>query len=174
VNAGIFTIAPLPPALAQRVHDIQRAHDARLANLRGPHVTVTGSSGMGPIAPTTPVEALREAIEPIARTTPPIRVRFGRPERFPGTDIVVLPLDPHGPLRTLYERIATSGLTHDRARFPFTPHCTLNLYATLTPQALRSLMGVREEEPFVIDRVEMHFTRDPQPGRKLLELPLTG
>lgn len=174
MNAGIFTIAQLPPAIAERVSAIQRAHDPRLARLRGPHITITGSSGMGPIAPTTPLEELRRALEPIARATAPIPARFGRPERFPGTDIVVLPLDPHGPLRTLYERIAASGLPHGRARFPFTPHCTLSLYATLAPPARKALLMAREDEPFVIDRIEMHYTRDPQPGRKLLELGLTG
>ena len=52
------------------------------------------------------------------------------------TQIVVLPLDPHGPLRTLHERIKMSGLRAARPRFYFTPHVTLNLYRELPPELL--------------------------------------
>lgn len=90
------------------------------------------------------------------------------------TNIVVLPIDPHGPIRTLYERIASSGLHHERARFPFTPHLTLNFYATLTPVKLDALCAFRVRELFVIDRIQLHYTREPQPSRKLVELKLRG
>jgi 2'-5' RNA ligase len=82
---------------------------------------------MGPIAPDTPREELDATLGAIAAETAPITLRFGRPTRFMQTQIVVLPLDPHGPLRALHERIKTSGLRAARPRFYFTPHVTLNL-----------------------------------------------
>jgi len=84
----------------------------------------------------------------------------------------VLPLDPHGPLRILHDRIVTSGLPFQRARFTFSPHCTLSLYPSLTAETERELMSIRVREPVLIDRIVVYQTLDPQPSRKLLELPL--
>ena len=172
--AGIFIISELEGALREQVLAIQRRHDPKLANSAPPHVTITGSSGVGPLPMDVSVTRLREALEPIAESTEPIVARFGPPTRFMQTQIVVLPLDPHGPLRTLHERIATSGLPFTRARFFFTPHCTLSLHQTLTPSAVRELLAVRIHEPVVMSRIQVYRTNDPLPSRKLLELELTG
>jgi hypothetical protein len=90
------------------------------------------------------------------------------------TNIIVLPLDPHGPLRMLHDRIITSGLPFTRARYTFSPHSTLSLYQSLDAKAIRELLKTRIPEPFVIGAIQLYHTRDPQPSRKLLELPLTG
>lgn len=174
IRAGIFTLAELSGGIGEQVRAIQRLHDPKLALGRTPHITITGSSGIGPFDPTTPVAELRRVLTPITDSTPPISVHFGAPHRFMQTNIVVLPIAPHGPIRALYERIAASGLHHERARFPFTPHCTLNFFATLTPAKLEALCAVRIGELFVIDRIQLHYTREPQPSRKLLELRLRG
>ncbi len=93
--------------------------------------------------------------------------------RFMQSEIVVLPLDPHGPLRILHDRIATSGLPFLRARFTFSPHCTLSLYPTLTRDTERELLAVRIRDNAQIDRITVYQTLDPQPSKKLLELPLS-
>jgi hypothetical protein len=101
-------------------------------------------------------------------------VSFQAPQRFMQTDIVVLPIAPHGPLRLLHDRILKSGLPFMRARYTFSPHTTLSLYQSLDAKAIRELLNTRLPEPFVIDAIQVYHTRDPQPSRKLLELPLTG
>jgi hypothetical protein len=88
------------------------------------------------------------------------------------TDIVVLPMDPHGPLRTLHERIARSGLPFVRSRFLFTPHVTLSFYPALTPARERELLACRVDAPAVVDRLQVVLTRDPQPNVTLFDLPL--
>ena len=90
------------------------------------------------------------------------------------TDIISLPLDPHGPLRALHERLARSGLPFKRSRFLFSPHCTLTFYPTLTPRHERELLAVRVTAPAIIDTLQVYLTRDPQPSALLLRLPLTG
>ena len=171
---GIFIIASIGPEATARIAAIQREFDPKLAATSPPHVTIAGSSGVGPIVPTTTVEELRRALEPIAATTPPLVLPFGPPIRFMQTTIIVLPLDPHGPLRVLHDRIASSGLRFERARFTFTPHCTLSFYPTHPPETLRRLHAIRVKEPAVIDRISVQHTMDPQPSRTLLELDLTG
>ena len=171
---GFFNITELTGTPREIVRVAQEQIDRRLANTSVPHVTITGSSGVGPIPLNVPVAQIEEALAPIAETTAPITARLGVPMRFMQTDIIVLPLDPHGPLRTLHERIASSGLPFLQARFPFTPHATLSFYVTLDAAQRRELLAVRVEEPVIIDRLQCYRTVDPLPARKVLELQLTG
>jgi 2'-5' RNA ligase len=95
-----------------------------------------------------------------------------RPHRFMQTDIVVLPIDPHGPIRALYERIAASGLRFANSKHTFTPHVTLSFYRTLEPGDARRLLAMRIEEPLRITSLRCSLTDDPMPPRTLLELTL--
>jgi hypothetical protein len=174
VKSGIFVIAPVGGDVGARIAEVQARYDPRLARLGPPHVTLAGSSGIGPIAPELTINELRAGLAPIAESTPPITLRFGRPTRFMQTEIVVLPLDPHGPLRTLHERIKTSGLRAAPPRFFYTPHATLSLYREQPPEALRELLRLRFDEPFTIDTIEAHLTRDTGESRELIRLALTG
>ena len=171
---GIFVLCELGGPLGDEIRRVQQRFDPKLARETPPHVTLAGSSGVGPIVPSTPVERIRDALAPIAVTTPPLELPVEPPHRFMQTNIVVLPLDPHGPLRRLHDRIARSGLTFARAKFTFTPHATLSFYPTLSREAFRELLAMRFDEPLCLDRMTVYHTRDPQPAVKLLELPFDG
>lgn len=171
---GIFVTAELDGLLGERIRAVQQRWDPKLAKELPPHVTLIGSSGAGPIAPDTPVDALRAAIEPITRATPPLDLTFGPPQRFIGREIVVLPLAPHGPLRALHEALKGSGIRYETARWPFTPHATLNFYATLTPESLAALLAVREPDPWRLHTLRVYHTRDGAKPRLLFDAPLGG
>jgi 2'-5' RNA ligase len=171
---GIFILTELPPEIAEQVRAINERYDPKLSRYKPPHLTLTGSSGAGPIPPSTTVEEMREKLEPIARDTAPITLSFQAAQRFMQTNILVLPVDSHGPLRILHDRIVASGLHFTRARYTFSPHATLSLYQSLDAKSIRELLKTRIPEPFVLNAIQLYHTRDPQPSRKLLELPLTG
>jgi hypothetical protein len=171
---GIFMIAELGGDAGDRIREINEKYDPRLARYKAPHLTITGSSGVGPLPASVTMTELWEKLAPIASDTAPLALRFGPPMRFMQTEIVVLPLDPHGPLRVFHDRVASSGLPFQRARFTFSPHCTLSLYPTLSRETARELLAIRVTEPVVIDRVILYQTLDPQPSKKLLELPFSG
>ena len=171
---GIFILAELPGDIGERVRALNERYDLKLARYKPPHITLTGSSGAGPIPPSTDVEEMREKLEPIAADTAPITLSFRPAQRFMQTDIIVLPIDPHGPIRVLHDRLVRSGLPFTRARYTFSPHCTLSLYPSLDPQSIRELLSTRMPEPFVISAIQLYHTRDPQPSRKLLELSLAS
>ena len=171
---GIFIIAELAGEAGRVIRDINTRYDPKLARSKPPHVTITGSSGVGPIAGDTTKTELWDKLAPITSSTQPMKLRFGPPMRFMQSEIVVLPLDPHGPLRVFHDRIATSGLSFQRALFTFSPHCTLSLYPTLTRDVAKELLSVRINDVAIIDRIVVYQTLDPQPSRKLLDLPLSG
>lgn len=171
---GIFIIAELAGEAGEQIKAINERFDPRLARYKAPHVTITGSSGVGPIPATVTAEEIREKLAPVAASIAPMSLRFGPPMRFMQTEIVVLPLDPHGQLRVLHDRLAGSSLPFGRARFTFSPHCTLSLYPTLSDETARELLSLRVLTPAVVDRIQVFQTLDPQPSRKLVELMLTG
>jgi 2'-5' RNA ligase len=170
--AGIFVLVMLRGRVAEVVRELQLRFDRKLAALAPPHITVIGSSGAGPIAPSVSTARLRSALEPVARATEPMLLKLGRPIRFIQTDTIALPLDPHGPLRDLHNRIRASGLPMAHSRHAFTPHVTLSLYPSQPRDALEELLRVRIEEPVIVDHIVCSLTREPEPPRPLLELPL--
>jgi len=174
MKSGIIVIAPLEPPLRERILDLQRRFDPKLAAVQTPHLTVAGSSGMGAISTKTTPDELRTVLEPIVRTTPPMSLRFEAPMRFMQTNVVVLPLDPHGVIRELHDRIKASGLLYEHPRFTFTPHVTLSFFPEPTPENLRAMMAVRIAEPVVLRRIQCHETLDLTRTRLLLDLELTG
>ena len=84
---GIFILAELPGEIAERVRAINERYDPKLARYKPPHITLTGSSGAGPIPPSTSVEEMRERLEPITTEIAPITLSFQEPRRFMQTDM---------------------------------------------------------------------------------------
>jgi 2'-5' RNA ligase len=169
-RAGIFVLAPLAGPAAAIIHELQERHDPKLAAAFPPHITLAGSSGVGPIRAGTSRDALERALGPIVETTEPLTLPLGRPQRFMQTDIISLPLDPHGPIRVLHDRIAQSGLVFGPVRYTFTPHVTLNLYRTLTAAAQRALFAVNVSEPARLDRLTLSLPDEAGRPRGFLEL----
>jgi 2'-5' RNA ligase len=174
VKSGIVILAELSGPVADRIHEIQREFDPRMASELPPHVTLTGSSGMGPIPGSTTPEELRKYLDPIAATTAPFTVTFQPPMKFMQSVVVVLPIDPHGPIRQLHERVKMSGLPYDPPRFAFTPHCTLSFYPELPREKLRNLLSLRIEEPVLIDRLAAFKAVTLTRAENILEIPLSG
>lgn len=174
MKPGIVVLAELDDALGERILEIQRRFDPRLASSLPPHVTITGSSGMGPIAPDTPLSELRARLEEVAAATPPMTLAFSPPMRFMQSQVVVLPLDPHGPIRELHDRLLRSGLRYEQPRFTFTPHVTLNLFRELPEDELRELLRVRVPEPVHIGSIAAYKTVGMTGTKKVATAPLTG
>jgi 2'-5' RNA ligase len=174
VKPGIIIMSELHGPLADRLREIQEKFDPRMAAELPPHITVTGSSGMGPISPATTNEELRRALEPIAATTAPITVVLQPPVQFMQSNVVTMQIDPNGPIRALHERIKLSGLSYEQPRFTFTPHLTLSFYPELSRTRLRELTMFRVDEPVLIRSIQAYRALDLVRTVKVLDLTLAG
>jgi 2'-5' RNA ligase len=174
VKPGVVVMSRLTGELADRVHAVQKRFDPRMAAELPPHVTITGSSGMGPITPETTDEELRQALEPVASACAPFSVQLQPPTRFMQSTVVVMQIDPNGPIRALHEQIKQSGLRYEQPRFTFTPHVTLSFYPELTRDRLRDLHRVRFSQPVLIDSIQAYRATTLTTTIKVLDLPLTG
>ena len=171
-KTGIFILVNLQGDLAETVHAVQEKFDPRMARFAPPHFTLIGSSGAGPIAAATPVSRLREVLEPIAHSTAPLTLHLERAVRYMNTNTFALPLDPHGALRALHDRIKRSGLPFARSRHAFTPHVTLSHYRTPTVAEAKQLLSMRMDQPFIVDHLHVSLTEELKPPRELFELDL--
>jgi 2'-5' RNA ligase len=174
MKPGIVVMSELKGEIAEWLLAIQRQYDPRLANELPPHITITGSSGMGPISPSTTDAELRSALDGVAVSTPPFECRLEPPMRFMQSTVVVMAIDPNGPIRALHERIKASGMTYEPPRFTFTPHCTLSFYPELPRERLRELLRVRFDEPVVIDSIQAYRAVTLTRTNKVLDLALSG
>ncbi|HXT16771.1 MAG TPA: 2'-5' RNA ligase family protein [Gemmatimonadaceae bacterium] len=172
MKPGLIIMAELRGEIAERVHAIQQQFDPRMAAELPPHITITGSSGMGPIAPDTGDDQVRSALEPIAAGTAPIVARLEPPMRFMQSPVVVMTIDPNGPIRALHEKIKLSGLSYEQPRFTFTPHLTLSFYPELARDRLRELLRFRIAEPILIDSIQAYRAIDLTRTVKVVDLPL--
>ena len=131
---------------------------------------------MGPISVRTDPELLREALAPVAADTAPMMLRFDPPMRFMQSNVVVLPLDPHGPLRSLHERlvdrIRAARIVAEPARFTFTPHCTLSFYRELPAATLKEVLAVRIDGEVRVERVHAYRAMNPTRTEELFALDL--
>jgi 2'-5' RNA ligase len=146
----------------------------RMAAELPPHITITGSSGMGPFPPETTDDAIRAVLENVARHTAPFTVRFEPPMQFMQSTVVVMPLDPNGPIRALHERIKSGGLLFEQPRFTFTPHLTLSFYPQLPRERLRELLRLRIADLVTIDSIQAYRATDLTRTQRVIDLPLGG
>jgi 2'-5' RNA ligase len=174
MKPGIIVMSELHGEIADRVRQLQRRFDPRMAAELPPHITITGSSGMGPISPSTSDDELRQALELVAANTAPMSVMLQPPMRFMQSNVVVMQIDPNGPIRALHERIKSSGLAYEQPRFTFTPHLTLSFYPELSRERLKTLLRFRIDEPVLIDNVEAYRSVDLTRTVKVLDLSLGG
>jgi 2'-5' RNA ligase len=172
VKPGIIVMSELKGDVAARVLEVQRRFDPRMAAELPPHVTITGSSGVGPIFPDTTDTDVIDALSRVAGASVPFEVTLQPPTRFMQSPVVVMLIDPNGPIRALHERVKSSGLSQERPRFTFTPHVTLSFYPELSRDALRELTRFRVNEPITIDRIQAYRALDLTRTIKVVDLPL--
>jgi 2'-5' RNA ligase len=174
MKPGIIVMSELHGEIADRVRELQRRFDPRMAAELPPHITITGSSGMGPISPSTSDDEVRQALELVAANTAPMSVMLQPPMRFMQSNVVVMQIDPNGPIRALHERVKSSGLAYEQPRFTFTPHLTLSFYPELSRERLKTLLRFRIDEPVLIDNIEAYRSVDLTRTVKVLDLSLGG
>lgn len=172
MRSVLYVVLPVEPPARDTILEVQREYDPRLSRDWPPHVTLAGSSGMGPIAGDVTTADMRRVLEPIARETPPIEMAFDAAMRFMQSNVIVLPLDPHGPLRALHERIKLAGLPYAHPRFAFTPHVTLSFYREQPPARVRELLAVRVAEPARFTEISVYRSFMNRTSRLELSLAL--
>lgn len=160
VPPNTYVVLDIPSPFAERVLAIRERQRDRFRFSLPAEVTVSGSSGTGPLAPDLDLDRVRAVLDRIAADTAPIRASFGPVRRFPNSDTFYLSFVDERPFRALHERIASSGLRFQQTAFPFGPHCTLRTRpATVTEGD--ALVSERVDGAFTLDTLSLYDLADP-------------
>lgn len=121
-----FIVADIPSPMAEKIRNIRGVYDPKRV-LLPVEITLTGSSGIGSIAPGEDVESVLETMQKVAAGFSPFTAKFHKLERFPSTAIYFFSLENETPFRRLHEALRDSGIKFLSNPFPFRPHCTVSL-----------------------------------------------
>lgn len=167
-----YIVMDLPEPVASIIHKIRLGQKDDFRASLPNEITLTGSNGVGPIAEDQDPEELFNTITEIAKTIKPITVQFGKPYRFPGTDIVVMKLVDETEIHELHSRSASSSIKFKPIEYSFEPHCTLRSRSPLTEEELEVLMETTISQPFVLDTISVYSM--PAPMKLQYSTKLTG
>ena len=172
-KSGIFVIAPIGGDVGARIAELQRQYDPRLGALgQAPHVTLVGSSGMGPIAPDTTREELSRAARAHRRGHP-----ADRPPLRPA-DALHADTDRRAPARPARPPPHPARAPQDGGLPRGAPALLLHAARDAQPPSraatrrLASLLRERFDEPVTIDSLEAHLTKDTGESRELVRVSL--
>jgi 2'-5' RNA ligase len=164
-DQNTYIVLDLPKQMASTLHKIRAELGDDFQASMPAEITVTGSSGVGPIAQDQDPNEFFKIINEIAADTPPITVSFDKVHRFPDTDIVVMKLEDETLVRALHQRFVDSGIKFQHSDFAYEPHCTLRSKSPLSDQEMEELSGLKVEGDFILQTLSVYAM--PPPGKLL-------
>ncbi len=160
-----YVCLDVPEPAASQVLAIRHAQRDDFRAALPAEITVAGSGGVGEIETGQDPDQVFGVIDAIAANTPPIPASFGRVIRFPETDIFAFTLQDEARIRGLHRELADSSIRWRRARYDFTPHCTLRSRSPVTDAEADELLASRPPDPFIFDTVSVYEIRRDPTGR---------
>ncbi|GBF07488.1 hypothetical protein DAERI_150006 [Deinococcus aerius] len=151
------------PVRTQVIQLRKSCKDAFRASLPA-EITLTGSSGVGPLTLEQSIEDIATALDKVAADTPRFQAQFGPMLRFPETDLFVLTLRDETPFHALHDQLTRSGLQFKPSAFPFKPHCTVSGNPVTAEEAARRLQ-LTLPAAFTLSMLALYGLQDGQVTR---------
>jgi 2'-5' RNA ligase len=156
IQPDTYAVLDLPEPIAGRVMEIRRKHRDAFRSALPAETTVIGSSGVGCFKAGTPAVEVFDVLDRIATATAPIHTALDGVTRFPNTDIFVFTFSDETALRSLHQRIVSSGLTFEENPWPFGPHVTLRSRSPITDDDVASLYQERIPGDFELGQMSVY------------------
>lgn len=157
-----YIVLELPPSTGDRVLDIRRRYDQRLADFPV-EITVAGSSGLGSISQNQDARAVFTSLASIADDYLPITTRFVGISCFETGPVVWLQPAESAPFVALQQSLKASEIQFLPHKFPYTPHCSL-CTSNLDSGAKNALFAEKfPQEPFELLTLALYTVVDGKP-----------
>lgn len=134
-----YVVLEIPNPVAAQVLALRRRYDARLADFPA-EITITGSSGLGPLVAGQSETRVFNRLQALAETALPLVSRFIKIRRFASGPVIWLQPADAAPFMALHQALADSNLVFHPHRFAYTPHCSL-CTAELPPAQQEQLLS---------------------------------
>lgn len=151
-----YIVLGLPAAVAEHVLSLRRRLDYIFETIPA-EITLTGSSGVGPVSQEQDAEVFVETLERIAANTEPIETHFKGVSTFPNSGVYFLEPSDQTPFGALHQRFAVSGLSFRDCQFPYFAHCTIKNDHKRAIQNSESILSIDwPEASFKLDDLRVY------------------
>lgn len=140
-SADTYIVLDLPADVAQQVLSIRKHFDFFFETIPA-EITLTGSSGVGPVSQGQDVQVFVETLERVAANTAPIETHFKGVRTFPNSGVYFLEPSDQTPFRALHRQLADSRLSFRPCQFPYFAHCTIKNDHKRTVQQPESILSL--------------------------------
>ena len=174
VRNPVYIDLPLPPRIAGFIRRIREKFDPPRAFLPA-EITLTGSSGLGHVAPGQTLDSVAAEMDRIAASFAPFSASFDNVERFPGTDIYFLNVKDPAPFEELHRAFAASSIVFLPSPYPYRPHCTLKLRSVPSDVELLELLFLdAPKESFLLSELAAYELPTAESCELLHRSPMKG
>jgi 2'-5' RNA ligase len=129
-----FIVLDLPAGIAGDVATLRRKADPNFPPLPA-EITVTGSSGVGPLYPDQSIDSVFRSFDTVAAQAGGIETAFCAIGRFAGSPILYLEPRDAAPFKALHDSLRASGIRFGPSPYPYTPHCTIRSHGAGCPDS---------------------------------------
>ena len=121
-----YIVFDVTGTVADEVRDIRKKFDPERADLNI-EISLSGSSGLGYIAPNQPFDIICHQLTDICSKLKPFWCSFDKIKKFPNTEIFYLSLKHKKPFFNAIKILQESNISFLSNPFVYEPHCTLTL-----------------------------------------------
>ena len=168
-----YIVLDLPESIADEVLAIRKRLDFFFESIPA-EITLTGSSGVGPISQEQDVDVFIKTLEQIAGSTEPIQAHFKGINTFPGSGVYFLEPSDQPPFKSLHQQFVESGLKFRSCPFPYFAHCTIKNDHERTFQNPESIFSLSWPKTSFILRDLRVYSLEGVDCRLLYETKLKG
>ncbi|MDA3797947.1 MAG: 2'-5' RNA ligase family protein [Kiritimatiellae bacterium] len=118
-------------------------------------LTLTGSSGVGPIPVGTDLALIKDQIDQIANQFTPFEVIFNECKIFSNTSIAYLSPSDRTIFDRIHESLKQSSIPFLPSEFEYTPHCTVTTNLQISIEKITI-----PNEKFIIDSISLFERND--------------
>jgi 2'-5' RNA ligase len=156
-----YIVMEMPEVVAEKIKFMRSWYDSIRADLPV-EITITGSSGVGTIAPDETLENVIDVVNGAVNKFIPFETAFDKIERFAGTDVFYFTMKNPEKFRGIHNYFLNSGIKFNPVQYPeFLPHCTIKLLTETSAQEAADLFNtVPMKEPFIMDRISIYTLKN--------------
>jgi len=156
-----YIVLHVPSPAADMVTGMRRRFDPVRADM-AVEISVTGSCGVGSIAPGQDPEMIFNEVDRVAAEIEPFEASFLRICRFRNTGIYYFSLSDHERFENLHRRLAESQVKFLPNPWPYEPHCTLKLRGNMTDEEENELLTIElPQNRFLINTLSVYELDTP-------------
>jgi len=131
LESDAYLVLLLPEPVSTEIVNLRKKYDQLLAKLPV-EITVSGSSGTGPIKAGQNVKIIIDAVDNIVDQISSFEFNFIKMNQFPCTNIFYLEPEQRNNFDKIHHLLESINIEHHPIQYPYNPHCSIHSTGNLS------------------------------------------